>query len=267
MFDRFLKLSRIAFFMGMIFSFHSDAATGGTPLDEDQQPGASASSMALVPLSQGQPTLQDLPPELIGEIAQFLGPQDCKNLRLTCRALAQHIKLPNIKITPERLDANGFLPIHTISSRTHVAFRCGTQFSLEAYEHIIVTRLAGLHLHSLDLGYNSLGAEGAQYLASSLSQLTHLRSLYLNTNNLGVVGAGHLASALSQLTHLRVLYLHHNGLNLLSDRQHLASILRQQLPYLLIVSLYDNPPFNEDINHIVSTLQQMPPRVPPTLFF
>src|SRR3989344_818552 len=252
MFGRFLKLSQIAFFVGMIFSFHSEAATGGTPLDDDQQ--SEASSMALVS-SQGQPAQAHLPVELIGEIAQFLDPQDCKNLRLTCLALAHHINLPNIKITPQKFNAEGFPPTHLITAKTKVILHDWRQFPAQQHEAILGQLTALPHLHKLDLSRNDLGAEGARHLVPTLSQLTHLHSLNLCFNDIGAEGARHLASALPQLTQLQFLYLRSNNLGV-EGTQHLATTL-PQLTHLHSLNLSSNNLGSDGIQHLVPALPQL----------
>jgi Ran GTPase-activating protein (RanGAP) involved in mRNA processing and transport len=62
-------------------------------------------------------------------------------------------------------------------------------------------------LHSLDLGFNRLGAEGAAALAPTLQALTGLQSLDLSINSLGKEGAAALARALQALIGLHSLDL------------------------------------------------------------
>ena len=66
------------------------------------------------------------------------------------------------------------------------------------------------HVSFLDLGQNTLGAEGAEILAQ-ISELEGLRGLNLDDNSIGPEGMAHLASS-SSLSELSYLNLSSNGL-------------------------------------------------------
>lgn len=82
-----------------------------------------------------------------------------------------------------------------------------------------------LHLSTLNVAYNHLGAEAMATLAPVLGQLPSLTALNLSHNRLDAPAMEHLASALPHLTSLKELYVSANPLDA-SALSHLAPALR-----------------------------------------
>jgi len=111
-------------------------------------------------------------------------------------------------------------------SEGHVLERCRgalegiTQLDLSWYgvgEKVAMEVLAGAlggmtAIRQLDLGHNSLGAEGVRALAGALGGMTAITTLDLGGNSLGAEGVRALAGALGGMTALRELDLGSNWL-------------------------------------------------------
>ena len=67
-------------------------------------------------------------------------------------------------------------------------------------------------VHTLELQYSSIGAEGASALASGLPKLTKLEHLNLSYNDIDVNGVNSLNTGIKPIYQLRYLDLSHNNI-------------------------------------------------------
>ena len=111
-------------------------------------------------------------------------------------------------------------------------------------------------LASLEVSHNYFGADGVAALAPALSRLTALKALEVSWNGIGADGVAALAPALSCLTALSRLGLEYNGIGAAGAAALAPALgLLSRLCHLL---LDDNPVGDEGVSQLVPALARLP---------
>ena len=114
----------------------------------------------------------------------------------------------------------------------------------------------GLQLTRLDLGWNLIGVDGTERLASELVQCRSLTNLNFACNHIGNDGVGRLVPVLRQCRSLALLNLNGNGIRA-EGADHLAAVL-PQCPSLAILDLACNAIGDGGLGRLAEALKQCP---------